>query len=393
MIGDPFSSPKAAFQDPGRAAATRGTILRQFGWTRPWVYFYCAAIMILLFGADIMLPRGATEAIGYCLVLVVAAGARRRGFLLSMAITCTVLTWIAVFFEAPGHSLWRLLFDRAIVTGVIWLAYVIVLRRATIIGELVHQTSALNETLVELERSNEELANFASAVAHDLRGPLNTIGLFTQLLSSGGSNQVDAEQAEWLSSIQNEITHMSRLIEGLLAYGRIGSGELKLQACDCMDVLRNVQQILRADLSTNQVHVTSDALPVVLADPLLMARLFQNLIENSIKYRGEAPPHIRVSAVQMGDLWQFSVKDNGMGLRPEDCKRIFDPFRQTEAGKSRGRGVGLGLAMCKKIVERHGGGILAQSGTGDGTTFLFTIPGSPASGSSATPEMRPGATI
>src|SRR5665213_428482 len=360
-------------------------ILSRFWWTPRWAYILSIAMMMIFFVADVILPRGATVAIGYCLVPAIAAGTRRLDFLFGMTITCTALTWTAFFVEPAGYAAWQSAFDRLMVTGVVWFALLLVLRRAAVIRKLIHQRQALKDTTLELERSNGELSSFASVVAHDLRGPLNTVGLFSQLLSSSNSIKADAECVESLGSIQAEITRMSGFIHSLLSYGRVGSGDLKLQACDCESVLKDVQRNLTADLERSSVEISNDPLPVVWADTMLIVQLLQNLIENSIKYRSEAIPRIHITAAQRSDGWLFSLRDNGVGIRPEDCERIFKPFCQTDAGKSLGNGVGLGLATCKRIVERHGGHIRAQSRPGEGTTFLFTIPGDSVAPIPATP--------
>jgi signal transduction histidine kinase len=272
------------------------------------------------------------------------------------------------------------------VTGVIWFALLLVFRRATVIGALTRQTQVLNDTTQELERSNGELTKFASVVAHDLRGPLNTVGLFAQLLAGSGAVKSDAESREHLVAIQAELSRMSGFLQKLLAYGRIGSGDLQREACDCAAVLNDVRQNLKADLERNRAEISNDPLPVISADPVLITQLFQNLIENSIKYRSEAAPHIHVSAVLHSHSWQFSVQDNGIGIGSEDSERVFNPFYQTKSGKARNKGVGLGLATCKRIVERHGGRIEMQPNPGGGAMFRFTIPAEPTV---AKPAPRP----
>jgi|SRR5665213_758999 len=366
--------PRLSHEETRDRPPDHGSLLSRFRRTPRGAYILSIAITMIFFVADAILPRGATVAIGYCLVPAIAAGTRRLGFLFGMTITCTALTWTAFFVEPAGYAAWKSAFDRSMVTGVVWFALLLVLRRAAVIRELIRQRQALKDTMLELERSNGELSNFASVVAHDLRGPLNTVGLFSQLLSSSNSIKADAKCVESLGSIQAEITRMSVFIQSLLSYGRVGSGDLKLQVCDCESVLKDVQRNLTADLERSSVEISNDPLPVIRADPTLIAQLFQNLIENSIKYRSEATPRIHIIAEKQTDDWLFSLRDNGMGIRPEDCERIFKPFAQTDAGKSLGNGVGLGLATCKRIVERHGGHLHAQSKPGEGTTFLFTIP-------------------
>jgi light-regulated signal transduction histidine kinase (bacteriophytochrome) len=263
------------------------------------------------------------------------------------------------------------------VTGVIWFSFFLVLRRISAMNELAQHDQALKGASLELERSNGELSNFTSVVAHDLRGPLNTISLLAQLLSTSPPLQADPDCVESVDSIQAQITRMDAFVQRLLMYGRVGYGDLKTENCDCNAILDDVRRRLKADLQRSGAEVSNDPLPMIQADPTLIVQLVQNLIENAVKYRGQASPHIHISATRQPDGWQFAVRDNGMGIRPEDFQRIFEAFGQTEAGKSLGKGVGLGLATCRRIVERHGGQIKVQSSPGEGTTFLFTIPSAP----------------
>jgi signal transduction histidine kinase len=352
----------------------RGAVPRWFWWSPGFAYVLSVTATIVFFIADVILPRGATVAIGYCVVPAVAAGTRRLGFLFGMTLTCTVLTWTAFFLEPAGYPAWKSVFDRAMVTGVVWLALVLVLRRAMIIRELVRQKQTLNNTLRELERSNGELTNFASVVAHDLRGPLNTVGLLAHLLSNSNSIKADAECIESMGSIRTELDRMGSFIQSLLAYGRVGSGDIRFQVCDCASVLSDVQRNLMADLKRNSAEILNDGLPVIQADPVLIAQLFQNLIENSIKYRSDESPRIHISAVQRSEGCQFTLRDNGIGIRPEDFEKVFKPFSQIHGGRAARGGVGLGLATCKRIVERHGGCIEVLSKPGEGASFVFTIP-------------------
>jgi signal transduction histidine kinase len=359
---------------------------RQFWLTPVRTYFLCGAISMIVFVADVILPRGATVAIGYCVVPAVAAGARSCKFVFGMTTICTVLTWVAFFVEPPGHSAWMSAFDRSMVTCVTWFALFLVFRRATVIQALVHQTQLLENTTQELERSNGELMSFASVVAHDLRGPLNTAGLFVELLSGSSEIESNVEMSEHFGSIRAELIRMSGFIQSLLTYGRVGSGDLRLEACDCDVLLNNVRRNLKADLERNGAEVSNDPLPFIRADPVLIAQVFQNLIENSIKYRSEAPPWIYVSAVRQSHCWHFSVQDNGIGIRSGDLDRVFGTFYQANSHKS--QGVGLGLATCKRIIERHGGHFEVQSKAGAGSTFLFTIPLDPTESFSKAVEDR-----
>jgi signal transduction histidine kinase len=349
-------------------------------------YAAIAAIAVLVFVADAVLPRGATAAIGYCLIPVVAAGVGRRGFLACATVLCSVLTAAGYFLEPPGAFWWMSVFDRLMVIGVLWLTFALVKRRAALVRSLVAQSEALGNAARELRRSNDELESFASVVAHDLRGPLNTVGLLAAVLSGHGSVKAEAECVECITSIRAELSRMSGFIQQLLSYGHAGASGLHLTDCDVAAVLADVRRRLRADLERNGATVTGESLPVVYADPVLLGELFQNLVENSLKYRSAAPPRIHISAVYKAGAWLFSVRDNGVGIRAEDCDQIFAPFRQIRgdgpaAGLATaliGGGVGLGLATCKRIVERHGGRIGVRSKPGEGTTFTFTIPAEPS---------------
>jgi signal transduction histidine kinase len=349
------------------------TKVRRSPWSGDlWPGLASAALAILLFVGDVLIPRGATPAIGYCAIPLLASGVKRRGFVFGMTIACTVFTWVGYLVEPGGGAAWMSGFDRIMVTGALWLIFYLVSYRNQVVAALAQQTLRLEETKRELERSNSELDSFASVVAHDIEGPLHTIGLFAHLLRNQDSTSSASEIAEWASDIQSEIRSLSRLIQSLLNYGRIGGGRIRLESCDCEAVLDSLRRDLRFLLAENCAQVTNDPLPTLQADPALMAELFQNLIQNAIKYRRTEPPTIHVSASEQPEGWRFSVRDNGLGIQADDLERIFQPFAQCERAGANS-GVGLGLATCKRIVERHGGHIEAHSVAGAGSTFTFTI--------------------
>jgi signal transduction histidine kinase len=356
-------------------------LLRELPLQQPWAYIASISLAIFLFIADAALPRGATAAIGYCLVSVLAAGARQRGFLLGITIACTFLTWGGFFLEPPGSLAWMSAFDRSMVTGVLWLTFLLVTRHAQAVTALAHQAHALEKTRRELERSNAELNSFASVVAHDIRGPLNTIGLFAHLLSDRGSTKSNGESAEHIAKIQSEVESLSTLVKSLLSYARIGGGDVHRIVCNCEAALESVRQKLKSELERDRAEITNDPLPTLPADRALIEQLFQNLIENSIKYRSEASPRVHVSASQTSAGWEFFVRDNGIGIKPEDVERVFLPFQQLQANEFHYGGVGLGLATCKRIVERHGGRIEVMPTHGQGATLRFAIPLSPRTSS------------
>ncbi len=337
---------------------------------------YVVAILAF-FAADVLLPRGATSAIGYCLVPVLARRLGERRRLLVLTGICTLLTWVGYVLEPPGAAWWMSVFDRAMVTGVLWLTLLLVWRQMEVEAAVALQAQTLENTVRELHRSNAELENFASVVAHDIRGPLNSIVLAVNFLTGQATIKSDAECNEWLESITSELIRMSDLVQTLLAYGRVGAGEVNLSDCPCEAVLQSVRQSLRAELGSAGAEVTNDPLPTVRADPGLMAELLQNLVENGVKYRRESvPPRIHVTAKATPDAWLFSVRDNGIGMAVSDCALVFDPFYRVP-GAEHSTGFGLGLATCQRIVARHGGRIEVQSVPGEGSTFTFVIPNFP----------------
>ncbi len=222
----------------------------------------------------------------------------------------------------------------------------------------------------ELARSNAELNHFAYAVGHDLRSPLRTIGSFTQLLAKRVENDPDTH--EYLSYIQDAVNVMNVFLTDLLAYAQVRSGADQRKTIDADIVLQWALMNLRGIIQETGAVITSDGLPQIEADQGQMAQLFQNLIGNALKYRSEQTPRIHISAEKRADEWVFSVSDNGMGISAEYNDRIFDLFKRLHGSKI--PGTGLGLALCKRIVENHGGRIWVESEVGKGSTFSFTIP-------------------
>ena len=332
----------------------------------------CFLIIVLSFVVDIILPRGATAAIGYCLVPVLTR-TRRGGVLLLLTGICTILTWVGFLMEPAGATSWMSAFDRGMVTGVLWLTLLLVWRRMDAEIALADKAKSLRDAVRELRRSNADLEDFSSVVSHDVRGPLYSISMAANIISARSAARADAESKKLLDSIVTEISRMCGLVESLSTYAHIGAGKVKLSDCEGESVLGEVRQALRAQLEDVGAELTNDPLPTVRADPALMTELFQNLVENSIKYRDSKPPRIHVSAKATAEGWLFSVCDNGIGMNADDCARAFDRFYQGAAADS-SAGCGLGLALCKRIVDRHGGRMEVQSQPGQGSTFSFTIP-------------------
>jgi signal transduction histidine kinase len=226
----------------------------------------------------------------------------------------------------------------------------------------------------ELERSNEDLQQFAYVASHDLQEPLRTVASYAQLLERSYADRLDEQGREFLGFIVDGARRMGRLIQDLLAYSRVvntastrqfGSVETSVAADMAADNLT-------ATILETGAKVTRDPLPAVWGDPAQFVQLFQNLLANAIQYRSDSPPRIHISSEARDKCWVFTVADNGIGIEPQYAERIFMPFKRLH-GKDR-PGSGVGLAIARKILERHGGRIWVESRPGEGSRFRFTVP-------------------
>jgi PAS domain S-box-containing protein len=248
-----------------------------------------------------------------------------------------------------------------------------------IVGYLVDITDrkqaeqALQQLTIDLQRSNQELEQFAYVASHDLQEPLRAITSYTQLLAKRYQGQLDEKADKYIYYVVDGAARMQQLIHDLLAYSRVGRYELKLQPTDCNAILEQVRNDLQVAIAESNAVITVDALPTITADTAQVTQLFQNLVGNALKYRGQAPPIIKISVRQQGKEWAFSIQDNGIGIEPQYAERIFEIFQRLHTRREYD-GTGLGLAICKKIVERHHGRIWVESTLGQGAAFCFTLP-------------------
>jgi PAS domain S-box-containing protein len=241
------------------------------------------------------------------------------------------------------------------------------------ITERKRAEAALQQTTEDLQRSNRDLEQFAYVASHDLQEPLRAVGGYVKLLQHRFPDKLDSKARGYVAGAFDGATRMERLIIDLLAYSRVGTRGGNFVSADLNALLEQVKGNLEAGIKSSHATVTHDALPALSVDATQMMQLFQNLIGNALKFHGEQPPRVHVGARQEEGRWVFSVRDNGIGIEPPYFEKIFKVFQRLHTRKDY-PGTGIGLAICKKIVERHGGTIWVESQSGQGSTFYFTIP-------------------
>ena len=243
-------------------------------------------------------------------------------------------------------------------------------------NEQLHRSQDnLTQANARLKQSNGDLQRFAYSVTHDLQTPIRTIGAFCQLLTRKYQGKLDTDADELLAHIDGGLGRMNALIHDLLEYSKVTHVDAdSITETDCNEILRGVLKDCEASVREASAIVTADPLPTVQADPKRLSQVFMNLIENGLKYRSAQLPKVYISARPEDGRWVFSVKDNGIGFDMAYAERIFTAFERLHSGDSTYKGSGIGLAIVKRIIERHGGTIWAESQPGAGSTFYFTIP-------------------
>jgi signal transduction histidine kinase len=239
-------------------------------------------------------------------------------------------------------------------------------------AERKHAEQALRQTMEELKQTNTELEQFAYVASHDLQEPLRAVAGLVQLLQQQYQGKLDERADQYINLTVDSATRMQQLINDLLAFSRAGHSAKPVESVDTGRALQLALSNLSLAIQESGTIITYDNMPTLPVDTGQLGQVFQNLIGNAIKFHGEALPHIHISAKKVSDGWRFSVKDNGIGIEKQYFERIFMVFQRLHA-RSKYNGNGIGLAICKKIVERSGGRIWVESEIGKGTTFFFTI--------------------
>lgn len=247
------------------------------------------------------------------------------------------------------------------------------------ITERKRAEEALARYAQDLERSNAELEQFAYVASHDLQEPLRMVASYTELLAERYQDKLDEKAQKYIRYAVDGARRMQVLINDLLALSRVGTKGRPPEPTDCGEVLAGVLKSLEKTIEESGAEVVIGDLPTVMADPVQIGQVFQNLISNSIKFRSEAPPRIEVTARRKGAFWEICVADNGIGIDPEFHERIFTIFQRLH-GREKYPGTGVGLAIVKKIVERHGGQVRVESAAGQGARFFFTLPAADSEG-------------
>lgn len=363
------------------------------------------ALTIFMFIIDIHTPVGYANWLLYFIPFFMVAAVLRRTQVPLLALTATLLITATLFLSPPGGDPVRSAGNRAMgILALWWITFIIMKRKqaeealarsyreleqrvedrtaelkrmnASLESEIAERRRAeetLKKTMDELERSNKDLEQFGYAVSHDLQEPLRTVASYVQLLTEKYKGKLDDRAEKYISFAIDGADRMSALIADLLAYSRVG-GRGKQFASVEMSAAFNaaVGNLSKAAKEAGAV-ITVDRLPQVFGDETQLVQLFQNLIGNAIKFRKkDVQARIHISAERKGDQWLFGVHDNGIGIRPGFQERVFTIFQRLHT-REEYSGTGIGLAICRKIVERHGGRIWVESEPGEGSKFCFTL--------------------
>lgn len=238
---------------------------------------------------------------------------------------------------------------------------------------LVRANTDLEAANRDLERSNADLQSYASVASHDLQEPLRKITSFLSLLTRRNATSLDTESKHYIDIAVDGATRMQQMITDLLKFSRLRNHDTAPQPVACEQILTDVLADLSLQINDLQATITHDPLPIVIADEVRMHHLLQNLLGNALKFRGDRAPVVHIGVTRSGDYWQFTVADNGIGFEMINAERIFEIFQRLHR-RDEYPGTGIGLALCRRIVETLGGSIWVESHPGKGTTFFFTLP-------------------
>jgi len=349
----------------------------------------CSVIIILLIGvADYITGEELSLAIFYIFPISFTVWFTNRNATIFICIISSVIEFVANSAAGRTYSNYLITFWNSALLLSFFLLYAFILSmlqkeyrsRIRLIYELQDSLTELKHTREELEqksqdlaRSNIDLQQFAYAASHDLQAPLRGVEGFVNLFSRRYKGKLDTKADEFIEFIIDGVKRMQMLIKDLLEYSQIGAKEIHWKPMESELAVTQALANLKTAIEESSAIVTYENLPRIMGDSSQISSLFQNLIGNAIKYRKEEPPKIHITAERKGDEWLFSVNDNGIGIDPNNSDRIFVVFQRLHT-REEYEGTGIGLAICKRIVERHKGNIWIASEPGKGSTFYFTIP-------------------
>lgn len=323
-----------------------------FGGKAPLVFFTIAVVVSAAYG-------GLWEGVFTTLLSVFTAGLVFGDSIFSLALLQSTL----VLFAALGVT----------ISAIMQLVHRANARVVAARAQLEVANKQLSQRTEALARSNEELQRFAYAVSHDLQSPLRTIGTLTSLLVRRNAEILDKDSKEYADTIVGGVRRMESMIKGLLDYATVAADNHEGATSNCNAVLEQVVRDLRYLIDAQNAAITFDALPNVQANEDRLAQVFSNLVTNAIKYRSERKPEIHISSTDNGTEWVFKVTDNGIGIDMNYAEEIFVLFKRLHSSEEY-EGSGIGLAVCKAVIERHGGRIWVESVPSQGSTFVFTLP-------------------
>jgi len=353
--------------------------------------FLFAGTVIILFSigiADYITGQEISLAIFYLIPISLTAWYANRNAAVSMCIISSLVEFTANSAAGRTYSHLYIAFWNSLVLLGFFLIYALILSeieteyatKVKLIDKLDNSLSELSRAKTDLEkkarelaRSNDDLREFAYAISHDLKEPLLAIDGFVKLLAKRYKGKLSSDADNFIEYTVDGVKRMQLMIKDLLEYSLVGTKVRDFQPIDTALVIEQTLLNLQTAIEKSGAEITYYSLPGVIADTSQLTRLFQNLIGNAIKFRGGQPPKIHISAEQKDHEWIFSIRDNGIGIDPRQAERIFIVFQRLHT-REEYPGTGIGLAICKKIVERHGGRIWVESELGKGSTFYFTIP-------------------